>query len=45
MRANAVDILNADPTAQIAGPSEWGWTNCKFFQLEKKKINLKILIF
>ena len=27
MRDHAVAILGADPTAQIAGPSEWGWLN------------------
>ncbi len=27
MRDNAVAILNADPTALIAGPAEWGWPN------------------
>jgi hypothetical protein len=27
MRDYAVAILEADPTAQIAGPAEWGWPN------------------
>jgi MYXO-CTERM domain-containing protein len=27
MRDYAVAILEADPTAKIAGPAEWGWTN------------------
>lgn len=27
MRDHAVAILDADPTAQIAGPAEWGWPN------------------
>jgi MYXO-CTERM domain-containing protein len=27
MRDHAVAILTADPTAQIAGPAEWGWPN------------------
>jgi MYXO-CTERM domain-containing protein len=27
MRDYAVAILEADPTARIAGPAEWGWTN------------------
>lgn len=27
MRDTAVAILDADPTAEIAGPAEWGWPN------------------
>jgi hypothetical protein len=30
MVTNAMEISDADPTAEIAGPSEWGWTNCNF---------------
>lgn len=27
MRDNALAILAADPTAEVAGPAEWGWPN------------------
>lgn len=27
MRDAAIALLNADPTAEIAGPAEWGWPN------------------